>query len=116
MARYGMIGQAQGPFSSNDIINSIIIPQIREHGGDVSNPVFAKFGISIGEKDYMIFDQMEEDGKRFKFIIDFGDGEKTIWMGKTQMYESDDGIEIQTLKFPEGAPASVFVEYVVLNN
>ena len=32
------------------------------------------------------------------------------------MYESDDGIEIQTLKFPEGAPASVFVEYVVLNN
>ena len=113
MARYGIIGQAQGPFSSETNVIDIIVPQIRAKGGDVSKPIFAKFGISIGEKDYMIFDKEEKD--KFKFIIDFGDGETIVWMGKTQIYESDEGIRINTLKFPQGAPASVLIEYVILD-
>ena len=31
------------------------------------------------------------------------------------MYETDDVVQISQLRFPEGAPASLLVEYVVNN-
>lgn len=115
MASHGIIGQIQGPFSSNTNIVNLIRAEI---GGTGSAPIFAKLGISLAEKDFMIFGK-EEDGTMptsFKFYLDQGDGPEEFWVGRTQMYESDDGLTLTSLVFPQGAPASVFVEYVILNN
>lgn len=119
MAVSGMIGQLVGPFNSN--VN--IIPLISNKEG-ISNLIFFKLGISLGEKDYMVYtrEEVENDHvnikKRFNFKITFGDelaGSGTeFWLGKTQIYESDEGLYIKELIFPEGAPASTLIEYTIL--
>ena len=119
MAVSGMIGQLVGPFNSD--VN--IIPLISNKEG-ISNPIFFKLGISLGEKDYMVYTREEVENdyvnikKRFNFKITFGDelaGSGTeFWLGKTQIYESDEGLYIKELIFPEGAPASTLIEYTIL--
>lgn len=119
MANYGIIGQLQGPFSSSDNIVNNIKAECYRVTGQVINPIFAKLGLSIAEKDHMIF-TMGSDGESypqsFKFIINVGDGNQEFWLGKTQIYESDDGLQVTYLNFPEGAPASILIDYVILNN
>lgn len=115
MADYGIIGQIQGPFSSNTNVVQLINAKIGKPFGE---PIFAKLGISLAEKDYMIFGA-EEDGTMptsFKFYLDQGEGATEFWVGRTQIYESDEGITIKSLVFPQGAPASVLIEYVILDS
>ena len=87
----GSIGQLQGPFTITDVI--------------YFNNVHVKLGISIDEKDLMSYND------EFIFAID---GEN-IKIGREGMYETDDPVRMNTLWFPEGAPASVLVEYVILD-
>lgn len=91
----GVIGQIQGPLTSTDMINF--------------NNNYIKLGISIGEKDLMTYEQSEYKG--FIFQID----NEIIRLGRDGMYETDDVVQISQLKFPQGAPASLLVEYVVNN-
>ncbi len=90
----GSIGQVQGPLTSADIINF--------------NNNYVKLGISIGEKDLMAWEAEHHD---FIFQID----SVRIKLGQTGMYETDDVIRINQLNFPDGAPASLLVEYVINN-
>ena len=89
----GAIGQIQGPFNSSDILNF--------------NNEGVKLGISIAEKDLMTYGGTEEKG----FIVQIN--EENIRFGREGIYESDDWILLNTVSFPQGAPESVLVEYVI---
>lgn len=123
----GIMGQLIGPFSANQNV----IPLIASKEG-VTSPIFFKLGISIGEKDYMIYtretvetyiDPKEHKEykkinveKQFTFELGQNNAEpEEFWLGKTQIYESDDGLTISHLSFPEGAPASTLIEYTILS-
>ena len=119
MAGQGIIGLLAGPFSKNQNV----IPLIANKEG-VTAPIFFKLGISLGEKDYMIYTKEKvtkeentikvEVEKRFTFELNLGGGYEEFWLGKTQIYESDDGLNITGLRFPDGAPASTLIEYTIL--
>ena len=91
----GMIGQVQGPLTSTDNINF--------------NGNYVKLGISLGEKDLMTYTESEYHG--FMFQIN----DALIRLGRDGMYETDDVIQINQLTFPQGAPASLLIEYVINN-
>jgi len=87
----GIINQVKGPFITNYSItlNSLV-----------------KIGISMNEKDFMA------SGEDFHFkIIHQDNSEADIKIGTTQMFELLEPIYIKSLVFPDGAPASVIVEY-----
>lgn len=87
----GQIGQIKGPFSSgSNILNN--------------NLLTGKFGISIGEKDLMKI-------KDFKFRIN----NVEYLMGRTGIYEICEPYEVSSIEFPEGAPASVVIDYININ-
>ena len=114
MAEYvssGMFGQITGPFSPG--INAIasIIPV----GG---NSVVAKFGVTVAEKDDMIFETWTQDNPpildhRFRMVINGDSENQTIWFGTTDIYESDDCITLTSIEFPDGAPPSVLIDYII---
>ena len=93
------ITQVQGPLESGDIIKIMSL---------------AKIGISIAEKDFMLFGKRENDqAASFEFAING----QTFFMGRTDMYETSDYIKLDTLTFPKGAPASVTVDFrIYLSN
>lgn len=90
----GAIGQIQGPFSSG---TSFVFPS-----SDVGKSL--KIGIFIGEKDLMTYN--------WKFPINLN-GENII-IYKAGMYEPNVALPMTSISFPQGAPASVFIDYVVL--
>lgn len=94
----GSIGQIQGPFSENDVIS-------------FSNNYNYKIGIIIGDPDFMTFGNSNDKGFTMKI-----DNDTLIRFGREGIYELDDEISLSSLKFPQGAPASVIVDYVVLEN
>ena len=112
----GIMGQIQGPFRSDQNIAAMI----KTKEGVTENAVFAKIGITVGEKDYMIYNRPASgnvEAKRFSFMLQLnGEDEEEFWVGNTQIYESDDGLAIVSLRFPEGAPASTLVDYMILPN
>ena len=85
----GVFGQLQGPFNSTTF---------NFEGKSV------KLGIFIGEQDLMKFN--------WQFPIDINN--ERILIGKSGMYEPNVALPITSLAFPSGAPASVYVDYVVL--
>lgn len=91
----GSIGQIQGPLTSTDTINF--------------NKSFVKLGISLGEKDLMTY--KESENKSLMFQID----NELIKLGQDGIYETDDVVQINQLTFPQGAPASLLIEYVINN-
>ena len=89
----GSIGQLQGPFSQGDSIR---------FGAGV------KLGFAIGEKDFMkAGDPNTNNG--FAFKID----DQLIRMGRTYLYETDDSTKVTSVSFPQGAPASLIIDYVI---
>ena len=96
----GSIGQIQGPFSEDDefIFQSL-------NGGTA----YVKLGIIINDKDLMTFGNSEDKG----FTVNIN-GE-LIRFGREGIYELDDVMKIDSLSFPQGAPASVIIDYVVMN-
>ena len=112
-ANYGIMGQLQGPFTEGTNIIPYIINKVNSMGGNINNPIFAKIGITLAEKDFMLFG---ENKSSFKMLITIDGDTQEIWMGKTQIYESDNGLNLSSLIFPQGAPASVFIDYVILDN
>lgn len=97
MAAIGTIEQYQGPFSAGSTLTF--------EGNCI-------LGVSIGEDDFMKLGSPSGD-RSFRFLIN---GQQ-IWMGRTYMYQTEkqlenDRGEINTIEFPDGAPASVKVEVV----
>ena len=96
----GSIGQIQGPFSENDVFT---------FRGLNDGIVYVKLGIIINDKDLMTFGDSEDKGFTVRIngdLIRFG------WEG---IYELDEVMKIDSLSFPQGAPASVIIDYVVMN-
>ena len=89
----GAIGQVQGPFQANDFLNF--------------NGKQVKLGVSIAEKDLMTYGGTEIKG--FTIKID----DELIKLGREGIYESDDWVELNQITFPQGAPVSVLIEYVI---
>ena len=88
----GSIGQIQGPFSSNDIINF--------------DNKFVKLGVIIKDKDLMTY---EETG--FYMLIN----DILIQFGREGIYELDDTLSINSISFPQGAPPSLLIDYVIID-
>lgn len=86
----GAIGQLQGPFNIGQNFNF--------------QAKVIKLGIFIGEKDLMTFN--------WRFPVDIN-GERII-ISQKGMYEPNAPLTLSLLSFPMGAPASVFIDYVVL--
>ena len=89
----GAIGQVQGPFATNEILNF--------NGAEV------KLGISIAEKDLMTYEQTINKG--FVILIN----NELVKLGYEGIYESDDWIILNQISFPQGAPPSILIEYVI---
>lgn len=65
---------------------------------------FATLGITYSEKDpYFNLNSQDYKYKIFKFIINGN----SIYMGKTDMYEITQPININSISFPEGVPDSI---------
>lgn len=94
----GSIGQIKGPLAINDSITF-------STSNVAGRPPDLKLGISIDEKDLMTYEW------RFPVVIN----DISISVGSTGRYEIDDNIAIDTISFPQGAPASVIIDYVVLD-
>ena len=92
----GAIGQIQGPFTVDDYI-------------DFNTNKYIKLGISINEKDLMTFEESNAGG----YTIQIDD--TLIRLGRDGMYELTEGAHLKRISFPQGAPASVIVDYVVLD-
>ncbi len=86
----GVIGQVQGPFSSGDVF--------------IFSNKSIKVGIFINEKDLMTFN--------WEFPVQINGVNIIIY--KAGMYEPNVSLPISSISFPQGAPASVFIDYVVL--
>jgi len=97
----GAIGQIKGPLTNKE---SITFSTGNEAGA--GRPPDLKLGISIDEKDLMTY------GWRFEVTINKN---IRILIGSTGRYEFDEKIAVDTISFPEGAPASVIIDYVVLD-
>lgn len=95
--KIGTIGQYKGPFSSSENIAT-----------KIGIGAAVKFGVTIGEKDYMKI-------KNFKMKINGATLTDPLFhIGKTFIYEIDDKFVLSELSFPEGAPASTIIDYVIL--
>lgn len=90
----GNIIQYQGPFSSG---YSILFP----------STATVRFGAQLSVKDSM-------ENPNFYFNVNSNQWSSTIYLGQTAMYESDDYLPISSISFPEGAPPSFTLEYIVL--
>lgn len=93
----GVIGQIQGPFEQNQFF-------------DFNNKII-KLGIFIAEKDLMTF--LGDNQNMQGFPVDIN-GERVI-IYKKGMYEPNVPLSLARVSFPQGAPASVFIDYVVLD-
>lgn len=102
----GIFGQLVGPFEAGHNY----VPEIKAFisGRDTGKQPYVDLGISIAEKDFMLFGKRENDqAASFEFAING----QTFFMGRTDMYETSDYIKLDTLTFPKGAPASVTVDF-----
>lgn len=118
MSGIGSIEQRKGPFtigSSFQYNGSYII------------------GVSLGEKDYMSYDNNSPTYKMYEdypspstygyyeygdvyFVLtestDTGIAISTVHLGRTSIYETQQAIKNPLFSFPEGAPASLIIDLV----
>lgn len=87
----GQIGQFKGPFEANEIITLD-----SEHS--------LRLGISIGEKDSM--------SSNWELLVQIDN--KEILVKYQLIYNPDAAIDHHTIVFPNGAPASTIVDYMIL--
>ena len=92
---HGAVGQLKGPFSQNESFAFI--------------GVKVKLGVSVGEKDFMQFGN-PTGNNGFAIRLD----NELIRIGRTFLYETDDATDFVQLSFPQGAPASLIVDYVIV--
>lgn len=100
----GKFGQIKGPFAQGEDL----IQLIKDDAGLASGIPCVELGISYAEKDAMIYGgPVEAMPTSLKFRING----KELWMGRTDIYESDDVIKLTEFTFVNDAPASVLIEY-----
>ena len=96
MANSGIIKQFRGPYKQQTQITL----------GSV-----CRIGVSMSEKDFMKIAN-ENELNNFVFILNGQQLELSpisIQLGRTQIYEIEEGINISTIFFPNGAPASLLI-------
>ena len=99
--KVGDVGQLQGPFGHGTNLIDRILPTAS------ASMYKLKFGISIDPYDFMLV-----PGLSFDFMG--GDNvPKTIQIGQTGMYETDEPIYVSQLSFTTDTPPHVLLEYVV---
>lgn len=106
----GTVGQYKGPFSANQIIS-------------IDTEYNLQLGISIGEKDAMVnWSSLSEEEEKEKWpwtpsslIVIIDGNEKQTVLGKKYIYNPDTKIFHHTIVFPNGAPASTIVDYMILD-
>ena len=91
----GTIGRVQGPIAAGEVINFAASGSAK----------YFKLGISISEKDLMSFN--------WRFPVKINN--LNIVIGKSGVYEPDGMLQVSQIVFPQGAPASVTIDYVVLD-
>lgn len=92
--------QLKGPFKAGtNILSSLYAKE------GVSSPTL-RVGISLNVKDWLAI-------PTFSFTIVELDRTALIQMGRTCMYESDDGIPVTSITFNQDAPESTIVNLVV---
>ena len=120
---YGQVLQYQGPFDPGDSISF----QEGQHN------VLCKIGISIGEKDYMGWNDLPEKPEDFNGTqiewenlnldkinrknfqsIPIKINDEQIEIGRTYMYEPGFPLSSLTISFPKGCPTSTLVEVVTM--
>lgn len=92
---YGAIGQLRGPFALGE---SFSFPNVK-----------VRLGVCIGEKDFMKAGNPNDNNG---YAIQIND--QLIRLGRTYIYESTEDTDVTTLSFPQGAPASLIVDYEVI--
>lgn len=103
--KVGTIGQYKGPFTSSD---SIIL--------NSETPI--EIGVSIGEKDAM--KQLANNDvwgwtdAPLIINIDGEDKQIPIAIGQRFIYNPEIGIFHHTISFPNGAPSSTIIDYMIL--
>lgn len=104
----GRFGQIRGPFTKNVDLVGLIITDAKVTE-EYRNKAYIELGISYAEKDAMIYGgPVEAIPTSLKFSLN---GQE-IWIGRTDIYETDDAIKLNQLEFLEhDAPASVLIEY-----
>ena len=100
----GKFGQIRGPFTSNQDIATII-----KNTEAITGTLYVELGVSYAEKDAMIYGKSPEGV--IPSSLDMMINGNSIWMGRTDMYETDDFIPLRSFTFPQGAPASTLIEY-----
>lgn len=109
----GRFGQIQGPFTKNTNLKDLIATDAGYT--EVPTILYANLGITYAEKDAMIFGQGPEPDYTtpysLRFQITNGTESYEIWLGRTQMYETDQEIGFDSLVFLDDAPASVIIDY-----
>lgn len=100
----GKFGQIRGPFANGEDV-ALIIRQIE----GISATPYVELGVTYAEKDAMIYGKERDNTipSSLKMLINGNE----IWMGRTHMYETDGVVPLTSFVFPQGAPASVLVEY-----
>ena len=87
----GKIGQFKGPFTENQTIT-------------LDSEYNIQLGIAIGEKDCM------KNNWKLRVLID----NEEIWIKHRCIYNPDVTIFHHTITFPDGAPESTIVDYIIL--
>lgn len=96
------IYQIKGPFTAGvNVIQSLLDSQ--------DSSINVRVGISLDTKDWLPFGQTEEG---FSFSIAGPKLNTVIQMGRTCMYETDQGISIYSIVFNQDAPQSTIVNLI----
>lgn len=99
--REGSVYQAKGPFTAGE---NAIASVIKEAGSAGK----VRIGISIDTKDWLPL----SDGEGFTFTITGTGDPVTIQMGRTCMYESEDGLYVDSITFNKDAPVSTIINLI----
>lgn len=98
----GAVYQVKGPFKSGE--NALASLYTKE---GVSGAQKIRFGISLDEKDWLPLAQ------KFSFTVTGVDSPVTVLMGRSHIYETDDGVYVASIAFNVDAPESTKINFIV---
>lgn len=109
MAIAGQVKQHQGPFQVGKTINI--------NNGQVG---YCVIGFSVNEDDFMENGQKEDKDHSVYVQLTLNDNgnikTEEIWIGRTYIYQTQEQINIQSVTFPQGAPASFLMDIIYCQN
>ena len=98
----GAVYQIKGPFKSGENVLSDIYSKEGATGAQR-----IRFGISLDEKDWLPL------ARTFSFTVTGIGSPVTVLMGRSHIYEIDDGVYVSSIAFNQDAPESTKVNFIV---